>query len=103
MNSSGIVPVGRAVLVEPYEPEIKKSVIALPETVQERTTMAEVRAVVIAIGATAWEDESQPRAAVGDKVLITKFAGTIVIGTKDQKRYRIVNDRDIFCKIEVET
>ena len=61
--------------------------------------MAEQRAVVVAVGPAAWEDESQPRAKPGDKVLITNFAGMLTKGTKDGKSYRLVNDRDIFCKI----
>jgi len=101
MNKSGLKPLGRAVLVEPYEPEVKKSLIVMPDTVKDRTTMVETRAVVIDVGPVAWDDEPQPRAKPGDKVLITKFAGTMVVGTEDGKAYRLVNDRDIFCAIEV--
>lgn len=98
-NESGLKPLGRAVLVEAYEPERKKSMIALPDNVQERTTMVETRAIVIEAGAAAWEDEKVPRARPGDKVLISRFAGTLAKGTKDGKPYRLVNDRDIFCQI----
>lgn len=102
MNKSGLKPLGRAVLVEPYEPEVKKSVIELPETVRERTAMVETRAVVLDVGPAAWDDERTPRAMVGDKVLISKFAGVMVKGITDGKTYRLVNDRDIFCRIEDE-
>ena len=101
MNKSGLKPLGRAVLVEPYEPEIKKSLIVMPDSVKDRTTMVETRAVVVEVGPVAWDDEPQPRAKAGDKVLITKFAGAMVVGTEDGKSYRLVNDRDIFCAIEV--
>jgi co-chaperonin GroES (HSP10) len=100
-NKSGLKPLGRAVLVEPYEPEIKKSVIVMPETVKDRTAMVETRAIVIEAGPAAWDDEPAPRAMPGDKVLISKFAGAIAMGTADGKHYRIVNDRDIYCRIEV--
>ena len=100
MNNSGLRPLGRAVLVEPYEPEIKKSVIVVPETVAERSAMIETRATVIEIGPVAWEDEPAPRAKVGDRVLISKFAGIMAVGIKDGKKYRIVNDRDIYCGLE---
>ena len=100
MNESGLIPLGRAVLVEPYEPEVKKSMIELPKAVKERTSMVETRATVVAIGPAAWEDESSPRAVVGDKVLISKFAGVMADGIKDGKSYRIVNDRDIYCRLE---
>jgi co-chaperonin GroES (HSP10) len=100
MNKSGLKPLGRAVLVEPYEPEVKKSMIELPAAVKERTSMVETRAIVIEVGPAAWEDESSPRATAGDKVLISKFAGVMAIGIKDSKPYRIVNDRDIYCRLE---
>ena len=102
MNKSGLKPLGYAVLVKPYEPELKKSLIAIPETVRERTAMVETRALVLDIGPEAWNGEGTPRAAVGDKVLISKFAGVIVKGTADGETYRMVNDRDIYCKIEQE-
>ena len=103
MNESGLRPLGHAVLVEPYEPQKKESLIVMPETVKERTLMVETRAVVVAVGPEAWVDESSPRAQVGDHVMISKFAGVMATGIKDGKSYRFVNDRDIFCALEVET
>lgn len=101
-NTSGLKPLGRAVLVQMYEPERKKSMIAVPETVQERTDMVNQRAVVIEVGQSCWHDEPHPRAQVGDKVLVTKFAGYMATGPADGGRYRLVNDRDIFCAITEE-
>jgi co-chaperonin GroES (HSP10) len=98
-NQSGLFPVGRAVLVEAYQPERKKSIIELPDEVLGREQMIEQRAVVIAIGPSAWFDEPQPRAKIGDHVLISKFCGHIAKGTLDDKPYRFVNDRDIFAVI----
>ena len=101
MNKSGLKPLGHAVLVQPYEVQDKKSLIVLPENAKERATMVESRAIVIEIGPTAWDDEKVPRAQVGDHVFIIKFAGHMAVGIKDGKQYRLVNDRDIFCKLEV--
>lgn len=101
-NKSGLRPCGVAVLVEPYEPEFKSSIIAIPQTVADRSKMIENRAVVIEVGPEAWKDESRPRAVVGDKVYITKYAGVLAMGTADGKPYRLVNDRDIYCVIEKE-
>lgn len=98
-NQSGLEPLGHAVLVKPYEPERKKSLIAMPETVSMRTMMSETRAIVMEIGPQAWTDEKQPRAAVGDKVLITRFAGAMLEGPADGKWYRAVNDRDLHTRI----
>lgn len=104
-NTSGLRPAGRAVLVIAHEPELdrarKQSNLIIPQTVSEKTTVLENRARVVAIGPTAWDDEKQPRAAVGDLVLITKFAGFVTLGA-DGRLYRLINDRDIFCVIEKE-
>jgi len=98
-NTSGLEPRGVAVLIQSYEPERKGALIELPDSVKGRMDMVDVRATVIAIGPHAWFDEGSPRAAVGEHVMVTKFAGTLVKGTADGKMYRLVNDRDIFCAI----
>jgi co-chaperonin GroES (HSP10) len=103
INKSGLKPLGRAVLVVPYEPQKKESLIVLPDAARERTLMVETRAVVVEVGPQAWQDELSPRAKPGDKVLISKFAGVMATGTADEKPYRLVNDIDIYCAIEVET
>lgn len=102
VNTSGLKPLGRAVLVEHYEPERKDSLIELPEMVRDRTSLVEQRAVVIEVGPACWPDEP-PRAKPGDKVLISKMSGYMAKGSADGKSYRLVNDRDIFCCITEET
>jgi co-chaperonin GroES (HSP10) len=101
-NTSGLLPKGRAVLVRPYEPERVSSIIELPESSVDRLRTIEQRAVVIAVGPSAWSDESEPRAVPGDKVLISALSGHMAVGTKDNQQYRFVNDKDIFAQIEVE-
>lgn len=101
-NESGLKPLGVAVLIAPYEPDRVGAMIEIPEHVRERTSMVEIRAVVVDIGPAAWHDEPTPRAKIGDRVLVTKFAGMLARGTLDGKLYRLVNDRDIFCGIEAE-
>lgn len=97
-NTSGLLPLGRAVLVEYYEPERKESVIVIPDSVQERSVSLEQRARVIAIGSHCWPDE-EPRAKPGDYVMISRMAGYGCRGPGDNKLYRFVNDRDIFASI----
>lgn len=99
MNTSGLEPAGVAVLIEAYEPERKGAQIVLPEAVQSRVAMVDTRATVVAVGPAAWAEEAAPRARVGDRVMVTKFAGMMVVGPRDGKQYRLVNDRDIFCRI----
>lgn len=102
-NTSGLDPRGVAVLLETYEPERKHGVIVIPDHLKGGMNAAELRATVIAVGPLAWHDEAVPRAQPGDRVLVTKFAGMLVKGTKDGKMYRLVNDRDIFCAIVEES
>ena len=64
--------------------------------------MREMRATVVMLGGNCWPDEP-PRAAEGDRVLISKFCGAIVKGPADGEFYRLVNDNDIFCKITADT
>lgn len=101
INESGLKPLGRAVLVKPYEPEVLSSIIHIPDSAQAGMHIVEQRAVVVEVGLAAWPDEPS-RAKPGDKVLIAKFAGHMATGTKDGQQYRFVNDRDIFAAIEVE-
>jgi len=100
-NTSGLKPLGRAVLVEHYEPEKKHSLIEIPDIVKDRTLMVEQRAVVIEVGPACWPDEP-PRAKPGDRVLISKMSGYMALGPADGKRYRFVNDRDMFAAITQE-
>ncbi len=99
LNKSGLEPAGVAVLVRQYMPRAKDSKIVIPEHAQTRVAMVDTMAEVIAVGPSAWHDEPRPRAAVGDIVLITKFAGFVAIGPADKCVYRLVNDRDIFCRV----
>jgi hypothetical protein len=98
-HKSGLKPAGRAVLCEPYDPEINKSILAIPDHVKASEMMKEMRATVLMLGDFCWNDEP-PRAAPGDHVLISRFCGAIVRGPRDGKLYRLINDNDIFCLIE---
>lgn len=112
-NTSGLKPLGKAVLIRAFAPERKVGKIVIPENVQGKMAMVDNRATVIEVGADAWSDEGawtrfmlfwkrwkhQPRAVPGDNVLVTKFAGFMAEGPADGQLYRLVNDRDIFCAI----
>ena len=102
-NKSGLEPRGVAILVEMYEPERKGGQIVIPDEIKGRMSMVDCRAPVVAIGPSAWHDEPSPRAKVGERVLVTKFAGFQAKGPADGKMYRLVNDRDIFCAITEES
>jgi co-chaperonin GroES (HSP10) len=99
-NETGIHPCGVAVLVEPYEPELGNSLIAIPDTVRQSLKVLENRVRVIETGPAAWSDEEVPRAKPGDVVLITKHAGAVVTSPVNSQMYRMVNDRDIYCRLD---
>lgn len=101
-NPSGVEPRGRAVLIRTYEPELQKTMIEIPDHVKFSQQMVNQRAIVIAVGPTAWHDEPEPRAVAGEHVLVTKFAGFMVSSdiSADGLTYRLVNDRDVFAAIK---
>lgn len=101
-NPSGLSPLGFAVLVMPYEQQLPEGKIIIPEDVKAGMQQIDQRAVVVEVGPEAWKDEGQPRAVPGDRVLVAKYAGWVAGKgvTKDGRSYRVVNDRDIFCRIE---
>lgn len=101
-NTSGLEPLGRAVLIEMVElDELKTKVIQIPDHVRRNSAVMEQRAIVVAVGSEAWHDERKPRCAPGDKVIVTRMAGYMATGA-DGKIYRMVNDRDIFCRVTKE-
>lgn len=99
-KESGLEPLGHAVLVESYDPEEETRRIVIPETAKQGMKTIETRARVVAVGPLAWTDEAFQRAAIGDKVLLANYSGVLVNGPMDNKIYRMVNDRDIYCKFE---
>lgn len=103
INTSGLEPLGRAVLVTPYLVEAMTSGgLYLPPDVRKKDQMAEQRAIVVKAGPLAWRDEPSPRAYPGDRILFSKYSGYTAIGPADGKEYRIVNDSDIFMRISQE-
>jgi co-chaperonin GroES (HSP10) len=99
-NESGLYPQGHAVLVKPFAAEKLSTIIEIPDTVKQSLEVLENRVMVVEIGKEAWREESVPRAKPGDAVFVTKFAGFVAAGA-DGQMYRLVNDRDIFCVIDL--
>ena len=102
-NTSGLAPLGRAVLVKPYIVEERTSGgLILPRDTVRKDQLAEQRAVIIEVGPEAWKGEREPRALPGDKILFSKWAGYQAEGPFDGEVYRVVNDADIFMAITKE-
>lgn len=103
-NESGLEPLGRALLVRMVElDEMKTQMIQIPDHVKRNSAVMEQRAEVVAIGPACWEDEKVRRCEPGDKVIVTKLAGYVARGPADGKLYRLINDRDVFCRITKES
>ena len=104
MNESGIVPLGHRVLVKPLLSErMTDGGIVIPESMADKNDKAQIKAVVVAVGETAWADSllgGKPWAHPGDTVIIGKYAGVFIDG-KDGGKYRIVNDDELQARIEV--
>ena len=98
-NTSGYQATGFLILLRPYEiAKVSKGGIVLVDETQERAMLQDQRAVVLDIGAAAWCDEPEARCQIGDRVLISRYAGQLITGL-DGKKYRLVNDKDIGCRI----
>jgi co-chaperonin GroES (HSP10) len=126
LNESGIYPCGNRVLVhaDQIEEKIKDSVIELlPDTIEAQQS-SNASGTLIAAGPDAFQhktevvygiggDEreypnerrvsgySEPFAVPGDRISFAKFAGQKYIG-KDGKRYLVLNDEDITCRLDPE-
>lgn len=115
-NPSGLQPVGHAVLLEPYEPDFdaaRRHGIIIPDNLRNNSIMVEMRSTVIALGSEVGRPENatwlrrlltpwRPRCLPGDKIMVQKYSGAIIVGTLDGKQYRMINEEDVFVKIVAE-
>jgi chaperonin GroES len=94
-NPSGINPLDLRVLVKPDKVQDKTAGgIYIPDAVNERSQMAECRALLVAVGENAFAEIVGPRPEPGQRVLIAKYAGIVTKGD-DGEEYRLCNDADI--------
>lgn len=92
-----IKPLGERVVIKMLESEeTTKSGIVLPGSAKEKPQVAEV----IAVGPGGFADgkEIKMEVKVGDKVLISKYAGTEV--KLDNQEYTILKQSDILGVVE---
>lgn len=125
-NKSGIYPSGNRVLVEQdnIEDDLKTQKIQLPDEVREKYQIGQSSGYLIAVGPDAFNHiterkynvhdngefelfeevtrgYSEPFADVGDRIAFAKYSGMKYRG-KDGKRYLVLNDEDITCRIDPE-
>ena len=92
-----IKPLGDRVVIKMIEAEeTTKSGIVLPGAAKEKPQVAEV--VAVGPGGTVDGKEVKMELSVGDKVLISQYAGTNV--KLDGQEYTILRQSDVLAKIE---
>lgn len=93
-----IKPLGERVVIKMLEAEEKTlSGIVLPGSAKEKPQVAEI----VAVGPGGYDDkgrEIKMEVKVGDKVLISKYAGTEV--KIDNQEYTILKQSDILAVVE---
>ena len=125
LNKSGIYPSGNRVLIHPDELEkVTAGGIVIPEQHLERYQQAQASGYLVASGPDAFSHTiervyhihgngarelveekvkgySEPFAEPGDRISFAKYAGQVYKG-KDGKRYLVVNDEDVTCRLDDE-
>ena len=92
-----IKPLGERVVIKMLEAEeTTKSGIVLPGTAQEKPQVAEI--VAVGPGGLVEGKEVKMEVKVGDRVLISKYAGTEV--KLDDNEYTILKQSDILAIVE---
>lgn len=92
-----IKPLGERVVIKMLESEeTTKSGIVLPGSAKEKPQVAEI--VAVGPGAVVDGKEIKMEVKVGDKVLISKYAGTEV--KLDAQEYTILKQSDILAVVE---
>lgn len=102
-NDSGLRPMEYNVVVEmaPVEERTAGGII-LPASKTDRDKLATEEGVLVALSPHAFTYETWPEGesppAVGDKVLIARYAGAI--HERNGKTFRILKDKDIVAVVE---
>ena len=97
---TNIAPVGHRVLVKPDEVETETESGIQLIVDENREFAAQEYGIIIAIGPDAWKDFSEiPWAAVGDKIIYSRYGGKIIRDFKDDTKYVILNDEDVLAKV----
>jgi co-chaperonin GroES (HSP10) len=94
-NTSGMSPVEDKVLLLPDKVTERVGGIYKPDVVQAQEQLAQVRALLVAIGGNAFEDWGEPIPKEGDRVMVCKYAGILDILGADDLTYQLCTDRDI--------
>ena len=101
-NYSGIQPVEDKLLLLPDEPtEVIRGIIK-PEKLRDQEQMAQVRALLVAVGGNCFENWDDPIPVIGNRVMVMKYAGIHGIDGADGRTYQICTCRDITAILTIE-
>ena len=95
INTSGMIPVEDKVLLLPDKVSEKVGGLYKPEVVQAQEQIAQVRALLVAVGGNVGEDWGEPIPKPGHRVMVCKYAGILDILGADGESYQLCTDRDI--------
>jgi co-chaperonin GroES (HSP10) len=101
-NESGYIPVEDKLLLLPDEVSEKAGLIHKPDVARAQEQMAQVRALLVAIGGNCFEDWGDPHPKVFGRVMVCKYAGILKVPGADGREYQICTDRDITAIIETD-
>lgn len=110
LNTSGLRPLTRRVLVLRDEVADKIGAIFIPDSVKEKEKWATVNGTLIAAGPLAWAEDRHDANLYGvphgipepgARVKVGKYTGDNHEGA-DGKLYTIMNDTDVIAAIETE-
>ncbi len=109
-----ITPCGHRLIVKPYaqkdlDPLMSNALksdalkgFEIVNTNEDRENASVDRGIVLAIGPTAWQNESHgyvPWCNVGDEILFAKFAGKFVKDPDTKLDVFILNDEDVVAVV----
>ena len=103
-SDSGVIPFEFKVLVKQDIMEEKtKGGIILPEPARDDQQRAMTKGEIVSMSPAAFSyhnwDKSTRLPQVGDRVVYSRYAGSVIIG-KDEVEYRLINDKDIGAIID---
>lgn len=104
-NGSGFEPMHTKVLVLPDEVAAKSAGgIHLPQSVKEQNDFAVCTGVVVAVGPAAFTnwphslDKWAGAVEAGERIVLAKYAGLVIEGKTDGRKYRLIQDTDVIGK-----
>ena len=103
LNPTGIRPVEYKVLIKPDAVNGKTSGgILMPENAIERQEAIRDTGILVDASEMAFSDWKGRKPELGDRVVFSRYAGSIYQHDKTREKFRLMNDKDI-CAIMEET